>query len=1068
MTLTFNWGKDSIGWAVFKTQERLNLLGAGTVTFSPNSAIAVERRNHRRQRRHIRSTRQRIVGLRRLLSALGVLTDEELNRPGCAWPWLLASRALRQEKELTWFELWDVLRWYAHNRGYDGNRRWSYLEDKVYFEQSQKERNALALMEKYGTSTMAETLCAELGLSSQGLKKASQKRFKGLNAAFPRQIVEDEVQRILSLHLNRLPKLDETLIRTLLGRDIQDKEAWKAIPCSTINLPRRFEGGLLFGQLIARYDNRDLSICPITYAKILLEKKQLFQDIEMAKRHAEIEARTPSIVNCPEFYRYRWGKLLSKVEVRDLTTSSLRFLTQDEREKLTLKIEKYGYLTPTQFKKAVREVAQAFFDNTDTLLQSEKGKEALLLNPIRKLETSNKLAPFWNVLPERLQKRFRGKLQRGSAITLEQIRTDLVSLNGNVSVLDQVIDEHFKLSQARKRKSQPISKTDFMRIKFYPESLSGRAPYSRDLLAQAATEFLTGKDPYQPGGCLSLEETMRREQIDMPVSRQTKSHWVRHRMLALERLVKDLTFVYASDDLSQIKKIIFKVDHLSSWSMKFDVPQEKSETERVLERDRIAKKLQLDKKLKSFQAPITAELLQKACIAEDLGWRCPYTGEKYQPIDIVLKRVDKDYIEPDLKTFSNSLDSLVLTFAEIHQWKGKRSALRFVEEETGKPVPNRPNLSITSPSHFRRVVENLEIVNEEAENRELNFPSSSWHEIPAREIAAPFSLTQIGSRVIERVFKKLPCLPEVVTLSKTILGLAQQKWNLEKYLYEVCPQLKDQEKQIAHATYLSRAAKACLQGFTSYYLNQFNSGKLLETGGRISGNLHSKEENFFTSELPLYLKQQVKNALERKCVVQFLPSRMRGLKVEQNMWRVVSLEPDQVTIQQRIRNESNLRLCKTERLQPVKLLGLYPEKDKGKLKKLKSTLIMRDNFGVTTSSDPEVVPFHKVWKRLKNLKQEHGKVSLLRNGQLLVVPKERHRKVNRWELKGTWRIFSIKNNRGGVALDLGYPDAIRAHMINISLSSLLKAGAYPLKGNLAGKKSEMVNSNFFQENLVKK
>jgi len=24
-----------------------------------------------------------------------------------------------------WNELWDVLRWYAHNRGYDGNLRWS-------------------------------------------------------------------------------------------------------------------------------------------------------------------------------------------------------------------------------------------------------------------------------------------------------------------------------------------------------------------------------------------------------------------------------------------------------------------------------------------------------------------------------------------------------------------------------------------------------------------------------------------------------------------------------------------------------------------------------------------------------------------------------------------------------------------------------------------------------------------------------------------------------------------------------------------------------------------------------
>ncbi len=77
-------------------------------------------------RRHIRSTRQRIRRLRDLLSHLAVLTDHELDtRTPSSAPFWLAARVIAGGPLLTWPELWDVLRWYAHNRGYDGNAKWS-------------------------------------------------------------------------------------------------------------------------------------------------------------------------------------------------------------------------------------------------------------------------------------------------------------------------------------------------------------------------------------------------------------------------------------------------------------------------------------------------------------------------------------------------------------------------------------------------------------------------------------------------------------------------------------------------------------------------------------------------------------------------------------------------------------------------------------------------------------------------------------------------------------------------------------------------------------------------------
>src|ERR1043165_1901514 len=127
LQLTFDMGHSSIGWGVLQTTasqiSSIDVLGCGAVTFRADDCLASGRRTYRRQRRHIRSTRQRIQRMKALLAHLGVLKKEELDCPGCAWPWLLAARVLASKTGsnsallLSWPELWDLLRWYAHNRG---------------------------------------------------------------------------------------------------------------------------------------------------------------------------------------------------------------------------------------------------------------------------------------------------------------------------------------------------------------------------------------------------------------------------------------------------------------------------------------------------------------------------------------------------------------------------------------------------------------------------------------------------------------------------------------------------------------------------------------------------------------------------------------------------------------------------------------------------------------------------------------------------------------------------------------------------------------------------------------
>jgi hypothetical protein len=158
LILSFDIGYASIGWYVLSAKEKLpDILGTSVVTFPTDDCLASTRRDLRRTRRHIRSTRQRIERLKRWLIHRGILTREDLDKPGHPAPFLLAAAALQSHHTLSAWELWTVLRWYAHNRGYDGNSRWA--NDHEDTEDTEKVLQANRLMDEHGTETMCETVC---------------------------------------------------------------------------------------------------------------------------------------------------------------------------------------------------------------------------------------------------------------------------------------------------------------------------------------------------------------------------------------------------------------------------------------------------------------------------------------------------------------------------------------------------------------------------------------------------------------------------------------------------------------------------------------------------------------------------------------------------------------------------------------------------------------------------------------------------------------------------------------------------------------------------------------------
>jgi hypothetical protein len=1050
----FDVGHDSIGWAVLqKTGNRpsdINILGCGSVVFRADDCLASTRRTYRRQRRHIRSTRQRIARMKVILEHLGALKESELNQPGCAWQWQLGARVLQGGKLLTWPELWDVLRWYAHNRGYDGNRRWSATEVKAQKEDPEKEENARTLMGKHRTKSMAETFCAISGIDPLGKKKSANlpgdKRPKGQNAAFPREVVEEEVRKILQAHSGKLKGVDTNLEKVLFSD-------WRAIPCPDLKLPKRYQGGLLFGQLVPRFDNRIISICPISGQKVPLR-------------------------NCPEFLKFRWAMQLANIRVGKHSDRELRPLNLTERAAVDQRMRERGYFTPKELKDTVRGTTTCERDNLDTMLMHPDAKDALLLDPVQKLVCSNDLEPFWKLLPERLQKRLRGQWRRGKIFTLHQIREQLESF-GDATTFNAALQFQLDAQNSKvKKKDKQTTREELLQKHFPPKLLKvdGRAAFARHLLKQAYEDILAGKaHPKEEGGCLFLSEEIREKQLNREIAEQTNNHLVRHRLLILERLMGDIIKEYAANDKTCIGKITIEVNRdLRAMSGKTAKAKAQDLGLRIANHHHVAEKLEkaFDEERNSKRIPVTAGLIRKARIAEDLGWRCPYTGIEYEPKDLVTRRVDKDHIVPRSERASDSLDSLAITFSAINRWKGKRTAWQFMEQEQSKPVPDLPTLSIMSLTRYKQFVESLETYKGHDDDKRrkkkrkelMLLPRYEEKEFVPGDLTQTSQLVRLGAQVLKRAFSGCEEKPTVVSLPGSVTGTVRKGWRLLGCLSLANPQVLDEnggiktKTDIRDITHLHHALDACVLGLASHFIP--NNGHVWELIVKRNPNDIEKqqlqalgvfdfnaEKRFELRALDDRLKDQVRQRLAEKRVVQHIPARLDGLHVEQNTWRVVAEKNGKVLLRQRIRQPDGTRRKNKAEEKPAKLLGLHPTNGSGKLAKNKGALVIPDNFGVALDPHPMVIPFHKVWTRLQEIRETNGgkMPRVLRTGQIVRVPKGRY--------QGIWRIFSAK---ASLTLDLGAPDKVRLESTGegqkreVRIKTLLTDGMVLLKTPLTG------------------
>jgi CRISPR-associated endonuclease Csn1 len=615
--------------------------------------------------------------------------------------------------------------------------------------------------------------------------------------------------------------------------------------------------------------------------------------------------------------------------------------------------------------------------------------------------------------------------------------------------------------------------------------LSGRAPYHREIMREAVSNVMEkGIHPTEELGCLYRSEAIRRAQMERAIDEQTNNHLVRHRLLILERLHRDILKEYAEGDSSRFARVTIEVNR--------DLKEMSGKTAKQVAQDmglRLSNFKSVLKKLeKAFEGKaikIVPGLIRKARIAEDLEWTCPFTGKSYDAFDLHYRKVDKDHIIPRVDRPSDSLDSLVITFAEINAWKGRRTAVQFVEEEQGKPVPGLPNLNIKTLKNFIKDVNAFEaykghdddIRRKKNRKRLLLLRDYVVKEFTPRDLTQTSQLVRLGAQALQHAYAKNDQPPVITSVPGSVTGAVRKNWDLLACLSSANSQVMDEagrvrtKTEIRDITQLHHALDACVLALASNLLPRDGGIWELLIKRRLTPSEQQRmraalgslikintDGEFRLDDLAKELKEQIRARLAERRVVQHIPKEMTGLRAEQNAWRVIKVEDGEVHLRQRIRQPDGSRITKETTEKIGKVIGLQP----GELHKRKAALIIGENYGLALDPVPTIIPFHKVWPFIRELQAKNGgkRPRILRNGDLIRVASGNY--------AGMWRVLSTKQTKAyGLALDLGMPDSNLLARGNARIANLIALGLEILRHSYCGLDGSKANYAEIKKRLRK-
>lgn len=429
----------------------------------------------------------------------------------------------------------------------------------------------------------------------------------------------------------------------------------------------------------------------------------------------------------------------------------------------------------------------------------------------------------------------------------------------------------------------------------------------------------------------------------------------------------------------------------------------------------------------------------------------------------------------------------------MNKWKGKRTALKFIEDEQGKPLPDMPNLSVVSLRQYKDFVEGLETFKGHEDDRRrkrnrqrlLAVRDYNEPEFTPRDLTQTSQLVRLGAQALQKALAGLPKQPVITSMPGRVTGLMRTGWKLLGCLATANPNVLDEagepkiKTEIRDITHLHHALDACVLALASYFIpnngtvwkliakRRLTEAEQMELRVTTKGLFNfSAERRFGLGELPSELKEQIRQRLTERRVVQHIPSEMSGMPAQLNVWRVERMEGSRAFLFQRARQPDGSRKDNRKDVDLAKVIGLQPENGTGKLKSLKGALIFDENYGIaildhaeppalvepkrkrlkTPNIALEVIPYHKVWHRLQNLKARNaGKMPrIVRKGMLIHVPNGNY-------CRGYWRVLSIKNTEAfGLVLNVATPDGTDVVKQNQKIPNLLRDGLEIIEGPLCG------------------
>ena len=997
INVSLDLGYASIGWAVAEENGREPIVkGCGTVVFEPDKCLASDRRGYRRQRRHIRATRTRILRMKDYLLAQGVLTPAVagLKHPHPE-PWRLAAQALRGERELTAPELWAVLLWYAHNRGYDGNRLWSRAkeEDK---DDAKKVENAKKAMKEYGTATMAETV---LDIVTGGNPAGpALKDYKALNLAFDRLSTMHEAETILRAHIGKLPGLTEDVVHVLMADPVREPDALHTWP----EIPKAHLGGLLAGQIKPRFDNRLAPRCPIDGVKTPLK-------------------------SCDAFLAFRWAELLCHVRV-GFMGQALRPLSPEELKALDDGIRKTGRYTAGDFKKTVRALAACDHDNLDTLLSGpDTDKDMLIRYPgLAQLDATFGIENFRQ--DNETQKALRHlshRLAKGKTV----LRADILPLLAKV-----------KPSKGKKPPAEKLS----------APLPSGRAPYSERVMRQAVAEIFAGKDPRAEGGILYRDATKEDPLPEADIDRATNNHLVRHRIKILLRLLGDIVHDYAENNPARIGTLFVEVardikDFSGKKKKEIDAEIATFRRSALQAAQKAAEALECD------PAAVTAGLTRKMRIAADLNNTCPYTGKSFDARDIRNKTVDLDHILPRSRRATDAMDALVLTFNAVNRLKGARTARQFIRDCGGQTIQAAgPDgqlipLQIRTEGEYLAALEKLHCassVPREKKTFKQRIDKLKMLTVDEAEGMTQGMLTQtsaiakLAHRAILGWFKAHGCKPIRPTLlpgritkevrtGYNLLGMLAQ---FDARLIQTFPDRDGVQKtkvvpkgDMRNLTHMHHAVDAVAILLAGTLITPQNRVWDLIAKRRQSEDekdfllqngpfAWDSQGNLTLQRLSPAVERPIRAALGELRTVRYASKRLGRTVLEETQWRVEKVENGRVFLRQ-----GRGKAAKRTDLSISAVYGLNPPSGNGKLLRNKAVYVGDANYAIALTDPPVVLRERFVWRELQTLTAKNGgnAPKLLRKGDLVVIPEG--------ERKGVWMVDSLMDKKRGIKINLTVP-----------------------------------------------